>query len=211
MKVVVYYTKMARSYGHGHRHVEVTNQKLEDHQIVASFRERGERHGWKQLQAAIAEAQKRKLTLVISHLGRLSQNLAVLKLLEGVNFIALDKKLVVTPSLIAAMQAKETERIDRWRKTIHDNGTPLGFARPDHPKLRDPRKASRAAGVKRSQDVQTLYTGIAVKLREWKKEFPKASLALLAEKLNAQGYRSYAGTPFHAVAVHRILHHYCPR
>jgi DNA invertase Pin-like site-specific DNA recombinase len=147
-----------------------------------------------QLQAAIAEAKKRKATLVIARLDRLARSVAfIANLMEtGVDFRAADMpnadKFML--HVYAAMAEEEGRRIAARTKAALQAAKKRGT------------KLGRAAENKTA--AETFARKLRPVIRELRKE-GVTTVRGIAEELNKRGVETPRGGRWHATSVERVL------
>jgi len=223
-KYVVYYRSWQKITP---SRVEVATQEMEaeryvaynDGRVIASYTDTEGKQGRRpEFPKAVEHAIRSEGVLVIAHLGRLSRNVPVTRLLldSGVDFVVLDNPDINprTIHIIANMAEDETRRIsDRSRKAMQAciaKGVKLGSARPDHWKGREHLRGTKlaiaaAAKKKKAQTKQTYaYLMPEIKARRERGE----TLPEIVEWLNGQGQVTTAGKPFTQTAVWRLIKRY---
>jgi DNA invertase Pin-like site-specific DNA recombinase len=182
-------------------------------ELVGHFveQESGKRHDNRpQLIAALDLCRKRKATLVIAKLDRLTRNAAFLgNLLEsGVKFVAVDNANAtpLTIRILAAVAQEEREQISKRTKAAlaakKARGAKLGFANPNRHGM-SAREAARVRGSNISKEADrfaanTLPVVAAIKAAGIR------SLKGIAEALNARGIPTARGTHWYASTVKNL-------
>ena len=176
--------------------------------------ESGKRHDNRpQLKAALDLCRKRKATLVIAKLDRLTRNAAFLcNLLEsGVKFVAVDNANVgpLTIRILAAVAQDEREQISNRTKAALQakkaRGALLGFANPARQGM-TAKEAARIRGTRISLDADQFAANTLPVIASIKKAGIN-SLNGIAKALNARGVRTARGKSWYASTVRNITAH----
>ena len=185
-------------------------------ELIGKFAEleSGKRHDNRpQLKSALDLCRRRKATLVIAKLDRLTRNAAFLgNLLEsGVKFVAVDNANAtpLTIRILAAVAQEEREQISIRTKAALQakkaRGAKLGFANPDRQGM-SPKEAACVRGGKIRQEADqfaanTLPVIAAIKATGIK------SFNGIAKALNARGIPTARGTSWYAATVKNLAGH----
>ena len=176
--------------------------------------ESGKRHDNRpQLKAALDLCRKRKATLVIAKLDRLTRNAAFLcNLLEsGVKFVAVDNANVgpLTIRILAAVAQDEREQISNRTKAALQakkaRGALLGFANPARQGM-TAKEAARIRGNRISLDADQFAANTLPVIASIKKA-GITSLHGIAKALNDRGVPSARGASWYASTVKNITAH----
>jgi DNA invertase Pin-like site-specific DNA recombinase len=187
--------------------------------IDASFVEveSGKRSDRPQLAKAIASARRSKARLVIAKLDRLARNVAFLSALmeSGVDFVCVDNPTAnrLTLHILAAVAEDEARRIsERTTAALtaaKARGQLLGSARPGH---WDGREDARLEGLAKGREIaravrrQKAIDGVADLLPNMQaRRQAGASLAIIANELNAAGHKTTRGNDWSAMGVKLVL------
>jgi DNA invertase Pin-like site-specific DNA recombinase len=171
-----------------------------------------------ELAKAIDHAIRLEATLVIAHLGRLSCNVPVTRMLleSHVDFVCLDNFDITRRSIhvIANVAEEETRKVsDRAKSALaaaKARGVKLGSADPRLWKGREHRrgtyKAIAAAAKKKHEATRNTYAFLMpeIKARRERGE----TLPEIMEWLNQEGRTTTAGKPFTQTAVWRLIDRY---
>ena len=176
--------------------------------------ESGKRHDNRpQLRAALDLCRKRKATLVIAKLDRLTRNAAFLgNLLEsGVKFVAVDNANAtpLTIRILAAVAQEEREQISNRTKAALQakkaRGALLGFANPARQGM-TAKEAARIRGSKISQDADQFAANTLPVIAAIKKA-GISSFNGIAKALNDRGIPTARGTSWYAATVKNVASH----
>ena len=176
--------------------------------------ESGKRHDNRpQLKAALDLCRKRKATLVIAKLDRLTRNAAFLgNLLEsGVKFVAVDNANAtpLTIRILAAVAQEEREQISNRTKAALQakkaRGALLGFANPARQGM-TAKEAARIRGTRISLDADQFAANTLPVIASIKKAGIN-SLNGIAKALNDRGIPTARGTSWYASTVRNITAH----
>ena len=169
-----------------------------------------------QLQAALAEAKKRKATLLIAKLDRLARNVHFISgLMEtGVDFVAADMPYAnkLTVHIIAAMAEHEREMISQRtlagfaaaKREIEEHGSRLSrrsgrrYSKHGNPRWQECIAKARAARVK-----TPAASPVVQMMRQQRDE--GASLRAIAARLNELGLKTAGGKSWYASTVRKAL------
>lgn len=172
-------------------------------EIIASFQEveSGKRNDRPQLAQALALCKRKKATLVIARLDRLSRNVAFIAgLMESkVEFIACDMPQAskLTLHIMAAMAEHEREMISKRTKEA------LAVAKARGTKLGNPRPNMEKMWSQWSSQAQAVRERVYPLARQMKDG--GMTLAQIAQSLNDRGVKTYRGGSWHASTVGRLL------
>jgi DNA invertase Pin-like site-specific DNA recombinase len=171
--------------------------------------ESGKNNDRPKLAAAIAFARRSKATLLVAKLDRLARNVKFIAtvLESGVEFAAADMPDAnrMTLHILAAIAEGESKAIsERTRAALQvakARGVKLGTNKPLTPE-------QRANGVRRSAQSRRraaveIYSDLAPMVKSMRSE--GATLAAIAEHLNAEGHATRTGAEWSKVQVHRVL------
>jgi DNA invertase Pin-like site-specific DNA recombinase len=183
--------------------------------LLESFTEHesGKRHDNRpQLRAALELCRKRKATLVIAKLDRLTRNAAFLgNLLESeIKFVAVDNPNAtpLTIRILAAVAQEEREQISKRTKAAlaakKARGGLLGFANPRRSGPR-PKAAGKTRGEKISREAQLFAANILPVIESIQKDAGIKTLSGIADALNARGIASARGTRWYASSVRNVM------
>lgn len=225
MKIVAYYRVSTAKQGQSGLGLEGQQAAVEAYcrqhgaTIIKSYTEveSGKRADRPELAKALGHARLAGATLVVAKLDRLARNVAFLSALmdSDVAFVACDNEHAnrLTLHILAAVAEAEAKAIsDRTKAALaaaKARGVALGSARNGHWEGREDRRergrqaAVKAASASRSKAAAEAYGFLMPMVRELRDG--GATLAAVAEKLNAEGHSTAAGRPFTATAVHRLL------
>jgi DNA invertase Pin-like site-specific DNA recombinase len=176
--------------------------------------ESGKRHDNRpQLRAALDLCRKRKATLVIAKLDRLTRNAAFLgNLLEsGVKFVAVDNANAtpLTIRILAAVAQEEREQISNRTKAALQakkaRGALLGFANPARQGM-SAKEAARIRGNRISQDADQFAANTLPVIAAIRKAGIN-SFNGIAKALNHRGIPTARGTSWYAATVKNITAH----
>jgi len=206
---VAYYRVSTERQGRSGLGLEAQVSTVEAHarrsggEIIAVFREieSGKRADRPELSKALALCKKKKATLVIAKLDRLSRNVAFIAgLMESrAEFIACDMPQAnkLTLHIMAAMAEHEREAISKRTKealaAAKARGTKLGNPRPDLEKM----------WSQWSSQAQAVRERVHPLARQMKDH--GMTLAQIAQSLNDRGMKTYRGGSWHASTVGRLL------
>ena len=175
-------------------------------EIAASFVEveSGKRNDRPELATALAACRKHRATLVIAKLDRLARNVAfIANLMEsGVDFIAVDMPSAtrLTIHILAAVAEHERDMISARTKAALQarkaRGGPLGAPDPT---------IGSAIGVARVKARAADYAQNILPIIDSVRSSGIASLAGIAEALNARGIKSARGGRWHPATVARVI------
>jgi DNA invertase Pin-like site-specific DNA recombinase len=182
--------------------------------LLESFKEQesGKRHDNRpQLRAALELCRKRKATLVIAKLDRLTRNAAFLgNLLESqVKFVAVDNPNAtpLTIRILAAVAQEEREQISKRTKAAlaakKARGGKLGFANPNRSGPR-PKAAGKARGAEISQEAERFAANTLPVIESIRKAGIE-TLSGIADAMNARGIPSARGTRWYASSVRNVM------
>jgi DNA invertase Pin-like site-specific DNA recombinase len=148
-----------------------------------------------QLAAALAEARRRRCSIVVAKLDRLSRDVAFIAGLMAarVPFIVTELGNDVAPFMLhiyAALAEKERRVISARTKAALAAAKARG-ARLGNPELA---AANRAAAVARAEALRPVLT-----------ELRGRTLRAIATELNARGIATPTGAPWTSMGVHRVL------
>jgi DNA invertase Pin-like site-specific DNA recombinase len=175
--------------------------------IVAKFVEveTGKNSDRIELRKAIAEAKRRKASLIIPKLDRPSRKVSLISALmkSGVDFFAADSP----GDAPFIMHAKASLAEKRARKISQRTKDALAVAKARGTKLGTPENLTEAARVKgadenRNQAV-TAYALISPLVKSLRSE--GLSFGAIAERLNEKGYTTRTGSTWSAMQVKRVL------
>jgi DNA invertase Pin-like site-specific DNA recombinase len=179
--------------------------------VVASFVEveSGANSARPELAKALAAAKRMKAVLVIAKLDRLARNVAfIANLMEsGVNFVAVDNPTAtkLTIHILAAVAEAEREAISARTvaalQAARERGTVLGGRRENGHVLGAADFAKSAA--RRRDDAREAYADIVPVVCDLRAQGD--SLAVIARKLDAAGYRTRNGSSWSSMQVSRVL------
>jgi len=170
-----------------------------------------------ELAKAVAHARRAKAKLVIAKLDRLARNVAFLSALmdSGCEFMAADNPHAnrLTIHILAAVAEDEARRISERTKAAlaaaKARGTLLGSARPGHWTGHEKARLTGAAvGNERSRIIRRrkALAGVADLLPAMQAERASgATLAAIADRLNAAGQQTPRGCTWSVMAVKRTL------
>jgi DNA invertase Pin-like site-specific DNA recombinase len=178
--------------------------------------ESGRNNDRPELAKAIAHARRVKGKLVIAKLDRLARNIHFISgLMESkVDFVACDNPCAnkLTVHILACIAEHEAEAISaRTRAALEaakQRGTLLGSARPDHWRGRESvrlaaaAKARQAAAAAHAAEAEPLYAEVRPIIRTMKAE--GASLQIIADRLNADGFTTLRGSAWNRMQVSRL-------
>jgi len=176
--------------------------------------ESGKRHDNRpQLKAALDLCRKRKATLVIAKLDRLTRNAAFLgNLLEsGVKFVAVDNANAtpLTIRILAAVAQEEREQISNRTKAALQakkaRGALLGFANPARQGM-TAKEAARIRGSKISQEADQ-FAANALPVIAAIRKAGITSLNGIAKALNDRGVPTARRTSWYAATVKNLTAH----
>ena len=171
-----------------------------------------------ELAKAIDHAIRLEATLVIAHLGRLSCNVPVTRMLleSHVDFVCLDNHDIHQRSIhvIANMAEEETRKGSDRAKTAlaaaKARGVKLGSADPRLWKGREhkrgTKKAIAAAAKKKREATRNTYAFLMPQIQEMRER--GGTLPEIVDWLNQQEHTTTAGKPFTQTAVWRLLERY---
>ena len=174
--------------------------------------ESGKRHDNRpELRAALDLCRRRKATLVIAKLDRLTRNAAFLgNLLEsGVKFVAVDNANAtpLTIRILAAVAQEEREQISNRTKAALQakkaRGALLGFANPER-QGKTAKEAARIRGDRISKDAQRFAANTLPVIAEIQRA-GIASLSGIAKALNARGVPTARGTSWYPSSVKNLV------
>jgi DNA invertase Pin-like site-specific DNA recombinase len=182
-------------------------------ELLGKFTEQesGKRHDNRpQLKAALDLCRRRKATLVIAKLDRLTRNAAFLgNLLEsGVKFVAVDNANAtpLTIRILAAVAQEEREQISNRTKAALQakkaRGALLGFANPGR-KGPSPTEAARIRGRRISQDARQFAANTLPIIASIKKA-GVSTYSGVAKALNDRGVPTARGTSWYAATVKNL-------
>jgi DNA invertase Pin-like site-specific DNA recombinase len=183
--------------------------------VLRSFTEyeSGKSNTRPQLLAALAHAKRRKATLVISKLDRLSRNLAFLaNLLESkVDFVACDNPHAnkLTIGILAVIAQHEAEMISaRTKAALQAYKARGGKLGGQLPQCRNLTPAAIAKGRQRAIESRAkaavdAYADLLPAIKQWRAE--RLTLAEIASKLTAEGHVTRNGKSWNAMQVLRVL------
>jgi DNA invertase Pin-like site-specific DNA recombinase len=183
-------------------------------ELLAKFveEESGKRHDNRpQLQAALELCRRRKATLVIAKLDRLTRNAAFLgNLLEsGVKFVAVDNANAtpLTIRILAAVAQEEREQISMRTKAAlaakKARGGRLGFANPDRHGM-SPKSAAAIRGARLRGDARR-FAANTLPIVDTIKAAGVLTLSGIAEVLNARGIPSARSGKWYASSVRNLV------
>lgn len=173
--------------------------------------ESGKRHDNRpQLRAALDLCRRRKATLVIAKLDRLTRNAAFLgNLLEsGVKFVAVDNANAtpLTIRILAAVAQEEREQISNRTKAALQakkaRGAQLGFANPARHGM-SAKEAARIRGNRISQDAEQFAANTLPVIAAIRKAGIN-SYNGIAKALNDRGIPTARGTSWYAATVKNL-------
>lgn len=206
---VAYYRVSTERQGRSGLGLEAQVSTVESHvrrsggEIVATFKEieSGKRGDRPELAQALALCKKKKATLVIAKLDRLSRNVAfIANLMESrAEFIACDMPQAnkLTLHIMAAMAEHEREAISKRTKealaAAKARGTRLGNPTPNMERMWS-QWSEQAKAVR--ERVHPLARGM---------KDGGMTLAQIAQSLNDRGMKTYRGGSWHASTVGRLL------
>jgi DNA invertase Pin-like site-specific DNA recombinase len=170
-----------------------------------------------QLRAAMIHAKRAKATLVVAKLDRLSRNLHFLSgLMEAkVPFVACDNPTAneLTIHILAAVAQQEAKAISERTKTAlaaaKARGQSLGSAREGHwtgkedRRLVGARKGNERSAKVRSANASKAHAELCPVLIALRSE--GLTLGQMAERLNADGWKTRQGKDWNTVYVCRFL------
>ncbi|HPM82441.1 MAG TPA: recombinase family protein [Candidatus Anammoximicrobium sp.] len=179
--------------------------------------ETGKNNHRPELARALAHAKRSQARLVVAKLDRLSRNAAFLLTLRdsGARIVACDMPEMneLTVGIMAVVAQDEARRISERTKAAlaaaKARGVKLGSARKDHWMGREDKraaglaKAQQAAAESRRQLADGAYVDLYPVVREWHET--GQSLAVIAERLNAEGHTTRRGRPWNPMQVLRVL------
>jgi DNA invertase Pin-like site-specific DNA recombinase len=187
--------------------------------IEASYTEieSGKRADRPKLAAAIAHAKRCKAKLVIAKLDRLARNVAFLaKIMDsGVEFVATDNPNAnrLTIHILSAVAENEAKMISQRTKAAlavaKANKTRLGSARPDHWKGHEEarqlgaKRGNAASALVRHEKAMQAVADLLPIMRE--RRTAGASLAAIANELNAAGHRTTRNNQWTAGGIKLVL------
>jgi DNA invertase Pin-like site-specific DNA recombinase len=222
---VAYYRVSTKKQGDSGLGLDAQKTAVESHvkgaagKLLASYREveSGKRSDRPELAKALLHAKRSKSTLLVAKLDRLSRNVHFLSgLMESkVPFVCCDNPTAtpVTIHIFAALAEQETKAIsERTTKALAEarkEGTLLGSARPGHWDGREDRR--RAGGIKgrkasakvRREDARKAHEELCPILLSLRAE--GLTLAKMADRLNAEGWKTRQGKDWNVVGVCRFL------
>jgi DNA invertase Pin-like site-specific DNA recombinase len=224
-KLVAYYRVSTEKQGASGLGLEAQRAAVEAYAraagapIESSFTEveSGKRSDRPKLAAAIAHARRGKAKLVIAKLDRLARNVAFTSAImeAGVEFVACDNPTAnrLTIHILAAVAEDEARRISERTKAAlaaaKARGQALGSARADHwqgrevARLEGARKGNEAsAAVRRAKALESVADLLPI-MQE--RRATGASLAMVANELNAAGHRTQRGNDWTANGVKLAL------
>ena len=183
-------------------------------ELVGRFveQESGKRHDNRpQLLAALELCRKRKATLVITKLDRLTRNAAFLgNLLEsGVKFVAVDNANAtpLTIRILAAVAQEEREQISKRTKAAlaakKARGGLLGFANP-HRRGPLAKEAAIMRGERITQEANR-FAANTLPVVETIRAAGIQTLSGIATALNARGIGTARGTKWYASSVKNLI------
>lgn len=170
-----------------------------------------------ELAKAVAHARRGKAKLTIAKLDRLARNVAFLSALMdgGCEFVACDNPHAnrLTIHILAAVAEDEARRISERTKAAltaaKARGTLLGSARPGHwtghekARLAGGAKGRGVSAIIRRRKAVAAVADLLPRMKELRAG--GATLAQIAEKLNAEGQQTPRGCKWSATAVMRAL------
>jgi DNA invertase Pin-like site-specific DNA recombinase len=170
-----------------------------------------------QLKAALLHAKRAGGTLCVAKLDRLARNVAFLSALmdSGVPFVACDNAHAnrLTLHILAAVAEAEVKAISERTKVAlqaaKKRGQLLGSARPGHwqgreqARLKGARKGNRVSAVVRAELAEKAHDELRPIFEALRVE--NITLDEMAERLNAEGWRTRRGQPWTKVSVCRFL------
>lgn len=190
-------------------------------QIVARYTEveSGRKSDRPALARALAHARRSKATLCVAKLDRLSRNVEFLARVmnSDCEFAAADmptanKFMLHVMAAVAEHEQKAiSERTKAALAALKAGGTKLGSARPGHWEgegMEERRQAGLAkarmvAARVRSEKAEEAYADLRPEMIEMRAK--GMTLAGIADKLNADGYRTRRDKPWNPVQVSRVL------
>jgi len=173
---------------------------------------------WPQLDRAIAYCREHGTTLLLAHVGRLSQSRDFTSRLVGaeITFLAADDPHFNSETIGILAAIAEKEAIDNSRRTkdrlaeAKRNGAKLGSARPGHWKgrehLRGNLQGSKEAARIRSERTRDYYAFVMPRILQMRKQ--GASYHDIVTQFNKEGLTTQRGMPYTDVAVMRIIRRY---
>jgi DNA invertase Pin-like site-specific DNA recombinase len=225
MKLIAYYRVSTKRQGDSGLGLEAQEAAVKSYaaacgaSIVATYTEveSGKRADRPELAKAVAHARRGKAKLTIAKLDRLARNVAFLSALMdgGCEFVACDNPHAnrLTIHILAAVAEDEARRISERTKAAltaaKARGTLLGSARPGH---WTGNEKARLAGAARGNEVSKIIRrrkavqAVADLIPAMKEaRAAGATLAQIAENLNAEGQQTPRGCKWSATAVMRTL------
>lgn len=190
-------------------------------QIVARYTEveSGRKSDRPALARALAHARRSKATLCVAKLDRLSRDVEFLARVmnSGCDFVACDNPTAnrLTLHVLAAVAEDEARRISERTKAAlaaaKARGAKLGSSRPGHwegegkkeARLAGLAKARSVAAVMRTEHAEQAYADLRPEMIDMRAK--GMTLAGIADKLNADGYRTRRDKPWNPVQVSRVL------
>lgn len=225
MKIVAYYRVSTKQQGasglglEGQRAAVLAFAKSVGAVIEAEYTEveSGKRADRPKLAAALAHARRNKAKLVIAKLDRLARNVAFLSSLmeAGVEFVACDNPTAnrLTIHILAAVAEDEARRIsDRTKAALtaaKARGQVLGSARPNHwegredARLMGAKRGNEASAAVRRQKAIDAVSDLLPDMQD--KRTAGASLATIANELNAAGHKTTRGNVWTAQGIKLVL------
>ena len=225
MKIVAYYRVSTKQQGasglglEGQRAAVMAFAKSAGATMEAEYTEveSGKRADRPKLAAALAHARRNKAKLVIAKLDRLARNVAFLSSLmeAGVEFVACDNPTAnrLTIHILAAVAEDEARRIsDRTKAALtaaKARGQVLGSARPDHwegredARLMGAKRGNQASAAVRRQKAMEAVSDLLPGMQAGRAA--GASLAAIANELNAAGHKTTRGNVWTAQGIKLVL------
>lgn len=181
-------------------------------ELVTEFTEveSGRKSDRPQLAAALAACKKMKATLIIAKLDRLARNVHFVSgLMEsGVEFIAVDFPTAnrLTVHILAAVAEHEAKMISTRTKAALEaakaRGTALGWAIPDRA---GEQAAACVKGAAAGKAMADQFAANTLPIVATIRASGVATLAGIAEALNARGIRTARGGSWYAGTVRNLL------
>jgi DNA invertase Pin-like site-specific DNA recombinase len=209
---VAYYRVSTKTQGISGLGIEAQKKSGEDFvrggELIAEYTETesGKKDSRPQLNSALEHAKSSGAVLVIAKLDRLSRNIGFIFALKdsGVNFVACDLPEMNTLNLgiFATIAQHERELISKRTSAALQAKKARGFTLGTPANLTDEARAKGLAVRRRNAAHNENLRRASLVIATLKKE--GLTLRLIAERLNAHGFRTRRGCLFGAESVRRL-------